>query len=324
MRNKFHFFRIFIITIAFLSACTAPLPREQPSPGTEENRPSPTPPPATPVLVDHPVPVIGVIFQLEGSASGKGETTAGSTAYFQLEFVPSQMTITRNQDGSVFSANWEIWKDQPPIQMRTCFSADNPCSPSDGWVSFKPQMTFELPVDWLGEKTFYASAEFQTTSGVVIPAGALYEDKVEQVYSPSISVTSLINDTAGAGQLPAAVLTQQAATQTAFPVTGSVLIENGNCCAGGTEGTQIPLKVQLQASSPAGKVTRMRTVVGACQRGAASLDAPWQPFLPFKTYTVTLMLNWSSFQLNVQYGDEKGNLSPVYCAEISLEGMPKP
>jgi len=53
------------------------------------------------------------------------------------------------------------------------------------------------------------------------------------------------------------------------------------------------------------------------------VDFSW-PMVTSKTYTVTLMLNWTNFQLNVQYRDEKGNLSPVSCAAISLEGTPKP
>ncbi len=134
--------------------------------------------------------------------------------------------------------------------------------------------------------------------------------------TPTFTVTPTVTP------MPAAMQTAQAATQAAFPVTGSITFEGGRCCAGGTEGEQIPIHAQFQASSPAGKVTEMRIAAGFCQSNSAGLDASWEPFVPSKTYYVTLMLNWTSFQLNVQYRDEKDNLSPVYCALITLEGMP--
>ncbi len=306
---------ICITMCAWLAACVAPTPA---------NQPLPTPPPTQATSVDHAVPVVGVSFQIEGSASGSPEVAAGSTAHFLVALNPSLITVKRRSDGSIDSVIWETWKDRPDIQMRACFSAIKPCSPGGPWGPFQSQVSKDVPVDWLGERTFYSSAEFRTSTGEIIPAGTLGQDSATPVYSASMTITSLVTTTPSAGQLPAPVLTEQAATQAAFPVSGSIVIENGNCCAGGTEGTQIPLHVQFQASSPAGRVTEMRIGVGSCQRNSASLDAPWEPLVPSKTYTVTLMLNWTSFQLSVQYRDEKDNLSPVYCANISLEGMPKP
>ncbi len=315
MNLEFPKLLIYLTIAASLAACVAPQP---------SNQPSPTPPPTQVSTRDHAVPVIGVIFQIEGSASSAPVAAAGSTAHFLVEFEPSLITIQRRQDGSIDSVIWETWKDKPDIQMRTCFSAGKPCSPNDPWAPFRSQISYDVPVDWLGEKTFYASSEFRTSTGTIIPAMAQGQENGTPVYATSMTVTSIITSTPGAGQLPAVVLTEQAATQTAFPISGSIIIENGNCCAGGTEGTQIPLHVQFQATSSAGKVTEMRIVGGSCQRNSAILDAPWEPLVSEKTYTVTLMLNWTSFQLNVQYRDEKDNLSPVYCANISLEGMPKP
>ena len=40
--------------------------------------------------------------------------------------------------------------------------------------------------------------------------------------------------------------------------------------------------------------------------------------------TTTLALNWVGFYQRVQYRDALGNLSSVYCDDISLEGNPPP
>lgn len=114
-------------------------------------------------------------------------------------------------------------------------------------------------------------------------------------------------------------------TQQAAQVTGSVLLADGRCCAGGKAGETVNVKVQYSASSPAGEVTEMRVVSGTgtgCLLDAATLDAPWEPFTPEQTLSARLSLNWVGFYVNVQYRDAAGNLSPVYCDDISLEGSP--
>lgn len=84
------------------------------------------------------------------------------------------------------------------------------------------------------------------------------------------------------------------------------------------------LRVVFEAESRAGKVTEMRvSTTSGCRRDAPSLDAPWEPYEKTRTYTTTLALNWVGFYVNVQYRDEQGNLSPVFCDDISLEGSPK-
>ncbi len=301
--------------LGMLAACAAPVP---------SSPPSPTPLPAQAMIKDKPISAVEVSLGLKDSASNSPEVSAGSTAHFVLQLAPSLVTVQRRQDGSLDFVSWEIWKDSPAIQMRTCFSATGPCSLSDAWVPFQSQVSFDVAVDWLGAKTFYASTEFRTSTGEVIQAGELGQDKVSPSYFVSMTVTGVFPAAPGGSPMPPAVLTAQAATQAASPLTGSIVIEDGRCCAGGVEGAQVPLHVRFQASSPAGPVTQMRIAGGNCQRDAAALAAPWEPVVSSKTYTVTLTLNWTNFQLNVQYRDEVGNLSPVYCAAISLEGMPEP
>jgi hypothetical protein len=51
-------------------------------------------------------------------------------------------------------------------------------------------------------------------------------------------------------------------------------------------------------------------------------DAVWEPFTTTRTFSVPVAINWAGFYVAAQYQDEKGNLSPVYCDDISVEGMP--
>ena len=62
--------------------------------------------------------------------------------------------------------------------------------------------------------------------------------------------------------LPGPVLTQTITPQPDSVFTGSVVIEEGRCCAGGTAGTQIDLQVDFTANSSAAPVTEMRVQQG--------------------------------------------------------------
>ena len=86
------------------------------------------------------------------------------------------------------------------------------------------------------------------------------------------------------------------------------------------------MHVTFSAWSSQGAVTEMRVShFMGCQKDAATLDAPWEPYVTEKTYPASLGLNWIGWYINVQYRDAAGNLSPVYCDDISLEGsVPTP
>ncbi|MGE5250852.1 MAG: hypothetical protein ACM3QS_11640 [Bacteroidota bacterium] len=106
-------------------------------------------------------------------------------------------------------------------------------------------------------------------------------------------------------------------TPTATPTavgqwTGSVLINGGVCCVGGCVGQVVNLNVEFSASSPYGKVTEMR--VPSWESG------DWEPFTSFKRYPWTIVVNWVGLQVNAQFRDEYGNVSPVYCDDIVQEG----
>jgi hypothetical protein len=109
-------------------------------------------------------------------------------------------------------------------------------------------------------------------------------------------------------------------------VTGLVQLQGGSCCIGGSMGETIQVPASFRASSPFGKVSLMRAAsTGSCgAMGQARLrDAAWEPYAETKNFPVSVAINWVGFYVSVQFQDEKGNLSPVYCDDISVEGMPQ-
>ena len=62
---------------------------------------------------------------------------------------------------------------------------------------------------------------------------------------------------------------------------------------------------------------------GTCRTDQIQMDdATWEPFTSTRTFSVPAAINWTGFYIAAQFQDDKGNLSPVYCDEISVEGMP--
>ena len=108
-----------------------------------------------------------------------------------------------------------------------------------------------------------------------------------------------------------------------YPVTGSVVLKGGASVAGGTAGSMLAMDAAFTASSPSGPVTEMRTARrygGGCLKDMSSVA--WEPFAPTKTFTLTIGLNFIGFYVSAQFRDANGNLSPIVCDDISVEGMP--
>jgi len=82
--------------------------------------------------------------------------------------------------------------------------------------------------------------------------------------------------------------------------------------------------VTFAATSPHGRVTGMRVLTGGgrCRTLDDMAAVSWEPFVAEKTYRARLALNWIGWYVTVQYRDAHGNVSPVYCDDISLEGHP--
>lgn len=113
-------------------------------------------------------------------------------------------------------------------------------------------------------------------------------------------------------------------TQSQGAVTGSVLVGGGACCVGGTAGTTINIPAAFSASSTAGSVTQMRVTTSYGGGCASSIGSAWEPFVASKSFPVTVVINFVGFYVSVQYQDSAGNLSAVYCDDISVEGSSAP
>lgn len=185
---------------------------------------------------------------------------------------------------------------------------------------------------------------------VGLPYDALDWTAYSQPYEPTSTPTNTATSipTSTATSMPTATMTlTPTATATATPtstpeprnylplirrsaasaVRGSVLIEGGSCCVGGAAGDTIEIDAAFEASSSFGDVTEMRVrglYGGGCLAEDEMAQVSWEPFVSSKAYPVTLAINWVGFYVSVQYRDASGNLSPVYCDDISVEGMPAP
>jgi len=106
--------------------------------------------------------------------------------------------------------------------------------------------------------------------------------------------------------------------------TAQVVLADGRCCVGGKVGETVQIPLALQASGPAGPATEMRYQTGAGAGCAADLSqAAWQPSAAQVTITTQIpTINWIGYWASVQFRDAGGNLSPIVCDDISMEGMP--
>lgn len=116
--------------------------------------------------------------------------------------------------------------------------------------------------------------------------------------------------------------TPQGATSSIL-LTGSVVLEGGRCCAGGIAGQTIQVMASFEASSPFGPVIEMRAAPwGYCLPEGDMDRLAWEPIQATKSYPVQVFINWTGFYVSAQFRDTQGNVSQVYCDDISIEGMP--
>lgn len=106
-----------------------------------------------------------------------------------------------------------------------------------------------------------------------------------------------------------------------YPVQGTVLLQDGACCVGGTVDQPVAITAAFEAKSPSSEVVQMR-VAEQCLSPAEMDALPWEPLAETKDFSFTpTVANWFGFTVGVQYRDEQGNLSAVICDDISVEGM---
>lgn len=214
------------------------------------------------------------------------------------------------------------WEDAGIVEMRFCVEIQKPCTPDGEWSAFQSEWHTTVNVDWMDERTFWVSAQFRDPSGKIIPA---YNpsNPPNQIESGAtrLVIHSVIDERTPMAAQPAFVQTAVAATRVAYPVSGSLVLQNGLCCAGGKVGTTIEINAAFDATSPNTDVTQMR-LLNHCGAQSEMNTAPWEPFTKQKIFPYQISVpNWVGWYLAVQYRDASGNLSPIYCEDISIEGM---
>jgi hypothetical protein len=298
-----------IFALLLLAACSPASLIATPAPSA---LPSDTPSSAQPAQK-----VVEVSLIETSSFSAEANITAGGTAHLRLSLEPELLTITPGM------VSTQAWKDAALKEMQVCFAFDRPCSlDGQAWIPYQPDIDKDYPVDWLGSRTVFAGVEVRDVSGAGVPTFLRYGKSATTQAQVSCVLIGQIDTSLPVARQPAYVQTAVAGTQAAFPLSGSVVIEGGKCCVGGTAGSTVHVNVAFAAQSAAGKVTEMRVSQAGCRPDAASLDAPWEPFVASKDYPVNVVINWTSFSIGVQYRDDRGSLSPVYCANIGVEGNP--
>jgi hypothetical protein len=212
------------------------------------------------------------------------------------------------------------------VEGAICFAVDAPCELSGTWLPVvrgsDSTLRARLDVDWIGDRTVWIAARFRDSTGQPILASLGHSNTLVEVVQASAVVKAVLDETTPIEHLPPSVQDEAAAVRAAYPVTGSVLIENGASMVGGVAGTSRDVKLAFQARSPNADVNEMRLMTGFCRGKADLATQPWEPFAAEKVYSIFLQRNISGFYVSVQYRDAQGGLSRVYCDDISAEGMP--
>ena len=303
----------------FTPVPTEPAPTFTPIPTV----PIPTVPSPTPPDADTGTNLVSVRITEAATARVMAEVDAGGVAEVHITFDPQNYRVLTSEKGGTNSTSQRPWKDHNVAKMVLCTSLDRPCAPGDQWTPFVEEKLIKVEVDWLGPKEFWLIAEFRDTDGEVVSTLTRSSADPGTVAQVPFTIVGLLAETTDVDALPPPVQTFVAATRTAFPVAGSVEIEGGGCCAGGTAGEMIKVDVAFDATSPFGAVTEMRTLgAGRCFVEGEMGRAEWEPFASDKAFPVRVVINWVGYYVTVQFRDEQGNLSPAYCDDIGVEGHP--
>ncbi len=266
--------------------------------------------------------VLATIYE-DTSVDYPAQISTGKPASIVAHFKPVVFRWSRRSDGSIGDTGWSSWDPHAVTEMQVCVSLDEPCQLAGEWLPFSSDQEFTVDVDWVGPRVFWVVAQFRDAAGGVIPSvGGGYQGPEDRVQD-AVEIIGTLDEATPISAQPPAIQTVVATTREAFPVRGSVEIEDGSCCVGGTEGDVIDVGVTFEASSPFAEVTEMR-VSTDCRTEDEMADLPWEPLASERSYSVRVLINWTGFYIGVQYRDAQGNLSPVYCDDISVEGHPKP
>lgn len=250
-----------------------------------------------------------------------GSPTPATTVTIRMTFEPSSWRRGTTSGGSGYTSR-SLLAQHTVREMRVCSAVGNKCTPGGAWTSFEGEVDFPFTIDWLGDRHVWIGAEFRDANGALVPVESDRPDELEDHGERSFVITSILDERTPRAAQPRYAQTAVAATRAAYPITGSVEINDGMCCAGGKVGSVANLQVKFRANSPSAPVTEMR-VRNACVTEIEMSGAAWEPFVSEKTFPIKITVaNWVGWYIAVQFRDANGNLSPVYCDDISVEGMP--
>lgn len=284
--------------------------------------PSPVPP--TPAAsIQEGTPIVHLHVREQTSFKDSATLEVGDTVVFIVRAEPVIYSTKLDSDGRVLGTSQESWRDHNLTEMQLCLAWDEPCQLGEAWSPFVEQQEYEYMVDWMGARTLWVRARFRDATGDIVPTLSGSHPEIQPVAQISYQLVGIWNQATPVDALSPPVQTGVAATITTYPLQGSVEWEGGGCCVGGVAGETVQAQVDFSAESPFGEVVEMRVAVsGVCFSEDQLADVDWEPFVRSKTYTLPVGLNWIGHYASVQYRDNQGNLSPVYCDDISVEGSP--
>jgi len=107
------------------------------------------------------------------------------------------------------------------------------------------------------------------------------------------------------------------------PISGSILINDGDCCAGGIIGDSVQLNASFGLSNRSHTTTQMKVKISNnCETDPELMGEEVLQFSPNMEFSVVAASNWVGHFISVQFIDENWNVSEIYCDDISVEGMP--
>lgn len=301
---------LFIALLHLAASCVNPAAPPT-APVTLEPLPVMSPPRAA-----QKIPVVQITTQAEIS------THPNEQANLTLHFAPQYLEQGKTSAGTNFTSLTR-WENANVTQLRVCMELEKRCEPGGEWMAFSPEWKFEINTDWLGKRAVWLGAQFRDRNGNIVRVyDASKAVNPNDIGATEIVIHSTLDERTPIAAQPAFAQTAVAATRAAFPVSGSLVLQNGMCCAGGKVGTTISINAAFDATSPNTTVTQMR-LLNHCGTQSEMNTAAWEPFVKQKTFSHKIAVpNWVGWYLAVQYRDANGKLSPIYCADISIEGMP--
>jgi len=266
---------------------------------------TPTPAP-TPAIKGH------VVLAIFGESGATALTTGvGNAITLTIAFRPFKQIDPTNETD---------WREHTIAEMRYCVGAGRACDLPARWMPFANNVRVPVNVDWIGVREYGVTAQFRDARGAIIPAGNNFAESA----SNWMTITGIADERTPVALQPPALQTIIANARATFPVTGKIQVGE-RPIIGGKAGSALDIKVKFEASSPRAEIKEMRVKIsplGRCLTSEEMNDAPWENFLAEKIYPVRVAINWQTFKAHAQYRDTQGNLSPVYCGEVVIEGMP--